>query len=295
MGAHREALLRRLGLCAGIAFALRTGSVFVLCAVAAQAHEASPAVKMGVVPYLSPGTLVNEYAGLRDYLSQQLKRPVAIYTAPDVRRFVARTESRDFDILLTPPHLLNRAIAAGYRPLTAVRADFYAHILVPAKSPARNLRDLMGSRIHAPPRTAFASIAIERYLAGLGYQLGRDFRGHHHNSENNALLAAARSQNDAVAASRAVVQRLPAEIRSKLRVIGSTPSAVSMLILAAPDMRPAQLDALKEALARFPYSEAGLRYTEQNGAYLFPVNDALVRGLNADMAFAQNRSVDAAP
>jgi phosphonate transport system substrate-binding protein len=265
---------------------------FASCAGIAHAHEASPAIKMGVVPYLSPGTLVNEYAGLRDYLVQELKRPVVIYTAPDLRRFVARTESKDFDILLTAPHLLNRAMAAGYRPVTAVRADFYAHILVPARSNARNVRDLMGSRIHAPPRSAFASIAIERYLTDLGYQLGRDFRGHHHNSENNALLAAARSQGDAVAASRAVVQRLPADIRAKLRVIGSTPAAVSMLILAAPDMRPEQLEALKAALVRFPYSEAGLRYTEQNGAYLFPVNDELVRGINADMAFAQNRSLD---
>lgn len=282
-----QALLRWAGLIAGIAFL--TG------AAPCRAQDSVPALKMGVVPYLSPGTLISEYAGLRDHLSADLKRPVVIYTAPDLLRFVARTDEKRFDILLTAPHLLHRALAAGYHPLTAVRADFYAHILVPIKSPARNIRDLVGSRIHAPPRAAFASIAIERFLGDLGYQLGRDFRGHHHNSENNALLAASRSQEDAVAASRAVVQRLPAEIRGKLRVIGSTPAAISMLILASPGMAAVDIEVLQAALARFPYSEAGLRFTEQSGSYLFPVTAELIRSIDAEMAFARGRSIEGSP
>ena len=149
--------------------------------------------------------------------------------------------------------------------------------------------------IRSQDLTNLASIAIERFLGDLGYQLGRDFRGHHHNSENNALLAAARSQGDAVAASRAVVQRLPAEIRGKLRVVGSTPAAISMLILASPGMPPERLNALRGALARFPYSEPGLRYIEQSGAYLFPVTGELVRSIDAEMAFARGRFVEASP
>ena len=144
--------------------------------------------------------------------------------------------------------------------------------------------------MHVPPESAFATIAIERFLGGLNYKLERDFRVQRHNSENNALLAAAHSDNDAVAASRAVVQRLPSEIRARLRVIGSTPAAVSMVVLAAPQLGAAEVQKLREALARFPYSQAGLQYAEQSGAYLFPVTDELIRAIETDLAFARGRA-----
>ena len=246
-------------------------------------------LKIGVIPYLSPGTLIAEYAALRDFLSTELKRPVIVHTALDLRQFIARTERRDFDIVLTAPHLLQRTMALGYLPLMAIRADFYAHILVPAGSPVRNLRDLVGKRLHTPPPSAFASIAIERFLGDLGYRIDSDFRGQQHNSENNALLAAARSNADAVAASRAVVQRLPPEIRAKLKVIASTPAAVSMLLLASPYMPPGELARLRAAIAAFPYSPTGLTYTAQSGSYMFPATAELVASIQSEMATLQAR------
>lgn len=249
-----------------------------------------PALKMGVIPYLSPGTLIAEYSGLRDYLAAELKRPVVIHTAPDLRQFANRTAQRDFDIVLTAPHQLKPTLALAYEPLMAIRADFYAHILVPVRSPASNLRELVGGRIHTPPPTAFTSIAIDQFLTGLGYRLERDFKSHRHNTENNALLAAARSNTDAVVASRAVVQRLPPEIRSKLRVIASTPAAVSMLLLSSPDMAADDVARLKAALAAFPYSQAGLAYTSQSGSYLFPATAELIGSIQSEMASIQGKA-----
>ena len=124
----------------------------------ATTSRAQRPLKMGVIPYLSPGTLIAEYAGLRDYLAAELKRAVIIHTALDLRQFSTRTEQRDFDIVLTAPHLLTRTMAVAYQPLMAVRADFYAHILVPVRSPARNLREVVGARMHNPPPSAFTSI-----------------------------------------------------------------------------------------------------------------------------------------
>jgi len=60
-------------------------------------------------------------------------------------------------------------------------------------------------------------------------------------------------------------------------------------------MPPANLQVLQSALARFPYSEPGLRYTEQNGSYLFPVTDELIRSIDAEMAFARGRTIEASP
>lgn len=260
----------------------------------ATTSRAQRPLKMGVIPYLSPGTLIAEYAGLRDYLAAELKRAVIIHTALDLRQFSTRTEQRDFDIVLTAPHLLTRTMAVAYQPLMAVRADFYAHILVPVRSPARNLRDLVGARMHNPPPSAFTSIAIEQFLLSVGYRLDRDFKIQRHNSENNALLAAARSNGDAVAASRAVVQRLPAEIRSKLKVIASTPAAVSMLLLSSPEMAKDDVARLRAALAAFPYSQAGLEYTSQSGSYMFPVTQELIASIQSEMASVQKRA-SAAP
>ena len=248
------------------------------------AESPRPALKMGVIPYLSPGTLIAEYAGLRDYLAAELKRPVVILTAPNLQQFTTRTGRRDFDIVLIAPHQLNSTMSVAYQPLMAVRADFYAHILVPARSSARNLRELVGGRMHTPPSTAFTSIAIDQFLSSLSYRLDRDFKSQRHNSENNALLAAARSNNDAVAASRAVVQRLPAEIRSKLKIIASTPAAVSMLLLSSPEMSNDDVTRLKAALAAFPYSQAGLTYTSQSSSYLFPATAELIASIRSDMA-----------
>lgn len=276
-------------------------AVLMLCWALAQGASApapAPArppapLRVGVLPYLSPRTLLLQYAPLRLYLQQQLRCEVEVRTAPDLARFLSRTHQHGYDVVLTAPHFARLAqLEHGFLPLTAVRADFYALVLVPRESPAVNLRDLRGQALHLPHRLSFVSLKVEDFLAQRGVDTRYDLRAYYYSTDNNAVLALANSRNGAAAAQRAVFDSMPGEIRDGLRILGSTQSALSLIVLADPQLAPARLRDLTAALERFPYTEAGLQFFQTSHSEFVPADAATMAQLDAFQERLQMRLTD---
>ncbi|NRR31500.1 PhnD/SsuA/transferrin family substrate-binding protein [Oxalobacteraceae bacterium] len=250
------------------------------CCGALQA--AQPPLRVGVLPYLSPRTLLLEFAPVREFLQQALQRDVQIHTAPTLARFLARTHNGDFDLVITAPHFARMAQREhGFLPLIAIRADFYALLLVPRDAPAQNLRELRGQALHLPNRLSYVSLKVEDFLLQRGIDVRYDLRPYYYSTDNNAILALARSGNGAAAAQRTVFDHMPAEISARLRILGSTQGALSLIVLAHPRSTGPQLRQLREALARFPYTEQGLAFFQRSHAEFVPADAATMEQLDA--------------
>ncbi|MBI3283701.1 MAG: phosphate/phosphite/phosphonate ABC transporter substrate-binding protein [Burkholderiales bacterium] len=240
------------------------------------------ALRIGVLPYLSPRTLLVEFAPLREFLASELQQEVEILTASDLPRFLERSHAGDFDLVISAPHFARLAQTAdGYLPLVAIRADFYALLLVPKNSPALTLHELRGKTLHLPHKLSFVSMQIEDFLRQRGLQPEHDLRLLYYSTDNNAILATENSAGDAGAAQRSVFERMPRDITSHLRIIGSTQSALSLIILAHPRLATTALPALQGALNKFPYSEPGLRFFQSSHSEFIPADAATMAQLDA--------------
>lgn len=249
-----------------------------LCTCVAQAQP----LRIGVLPYLSARSLLLEYAPLRRFLAAELQQEVELQTARDLPRFLERSHAGDFDLLISAPHFARLAQTEhGYLPLVAIRADFYALLLVPKAAPAQTLRQLMGSTLHLPHRLSFVSFQIEDFLRQRGLNPERDLHLLYYSTDNNAILATEQSRADAGAAQRSVFEHMPREITDQLRILGSTQSALSLIILAHPDMAAPTLQALQQALNKFPYSEAGLGFFQASHSEFAPADASTMAKLDA--------------
>ncbi|HYD79755.1 MAG TPA: PhnD/SsuA/transferrin family substrate-binding protein [Paucimonas sp.] len=246
------------------------------------ASAASPTLRIGVLPYLSPRTLLLEFAPLREFLEGELRRKTEILSAPDFPRFLARTDAGHFDLVVTAPHFARLAQQElGFKPLIAIRADFYALVLVPEGAAASTLSGLRGKTLHLPHRLSFISLQIEDFLRQRGILPERDLTVIHHSTDNNAILAAERSRDDAAAAQRAVFDGMPKEITDKLRILGSTQSALSLVALAHPRLSDAEVARLQQALNKFPFSVDGLKFFQSSRTEFIPADTATMRRLDA--------------
>lgn len=248
------------------------------------------ALRVGVLPYLSPRTLLLEFAPLRDFVEGEFGKRVELHTAADFPSFLRRTAAGDFDVVLTAPPFARLAQQRfGFRPVIAVRADFYGLVLVPRDSPARTLGDLRGKILHMPHRISFVSMKIEEFLRQRGLVPGSDVTLVYYSTDNNAVLASEKSRDEAAAATRVVFERMPKEITDRLRVLGSTQSAISLVVMAHPRLDADDLARLDLSLRKFPYSVAGLKFFAASHSSFVPVDAAAMAGFDGYVAQLESR------
>lgn len=272
-----------------MSFNLRVIFLFLLLQAISSAVSGAEALRLGIAPYLSTRTLMMENAPLKMFLEQKLKTPVAIGTAANPGKFAQRMVRGDFDIALVAPHFARyMQQTSQYQVLLGIRSDFYALLLVPKGDRARNVADIKGEVLNLPHHLSLVALETERYLRQLNIDPGKDLRRHFHSTDNNAVLALIGQRSGAAATSRAVFERMPAEIRSQLRILGSTPSALSLVLVANPRMPAARIAAIRAAVSEFPFSEAGLEFFQARSVYLVPVSDSELKDYDALLPLMRN-------
>lgn len=264
--------------------------VLTLCVLVCPGAAQAQPLRIGVLPYLSPRSLLLEFAPLRSFLVSELQQEVELQTARDLPHFLQRTHAGDFDLVISAPHFARLAQNEhGFLPLVAIRADFYALLLVPKDAPAQTLRELKGKTLHLPHRLSFVSLQIEDFLRQRGLNPELDVHLLYYSTDNNAILATEQSRGDAGAAQRSVFENMPKEITAQLRILGSTQSAMSLVILAHPGMKAAALQALQMALNKFPYSAEGLSFFQANHAEFSPADATIMATLDAYLPRLKSR------
>lgn len=217
------------------------------------ATAAEAALEMGIFPYLSVRTLMERFQPLRDHLAKALDRPVHMTTASDFRTFVDRTRAGNYQLVVTAPHLARLAQrSSGYQPLLQPVNPLRGVFLVAANSPVRSLGDLKGQTVAAPDRLALVTALGEQALALAGLSVPGEVRLEPHPSHNAATQAVLRGLAGAALVSEYTYLQLPSDQRGALRQIGMTAELPApMIILAAPGLDKARMEAIRAAILDF--------------------------------------------
>lgn len=230
------------------------------------ATAADAEFNFGVFPQLSIRVMVETYQPLANDLGKAIKQPVNLTSAADFVTFHTRTRNREYDLVLTAPHLAWLAWKeGGYRPMLTYLEPARGILIVRADSPYQQIADLRGKTIALPDPLAVVNIRMEKMLEKAGLLLGRDLTKIEAGSHTNAATHVNQGQADAAVVGVLAYLRLPKEVRDNLRVIAETPAMPSHVYLVHPRTTPARERAIAQAIEQFTRSEAGQTFLQKGG------------------------------
>ena len=222
------------------------------------------AIRVGIIPYLTPSVLMSLFQPLRQQLEQDLGRPVELYTAPDVRSFARRTLQPDFDIVITAAHQARLAqIDGGYLPLARFTGPLHAAVVVAQKSPLKQLNDLRGKRLAMTDRSILVNIAMSEIFSQQGLS-DQDFAIVTVNSQNTGLISVAQGETDAAIIAHFALDQSPENQRKAVRVIYRSAVLPNVTLLASPKLSAPLREQIQKALLALPQSPEGAAFLEKS-------------------------------
>ena len=240
---------------------LKRRSVFLACIACAAGYLFSPAYAraapkaliVGIVPNLSPRSMLSAYQPLRQQLASLLERPVELFTAPDFKTFYLRSAGGEYDLALMPAHLARLAqIEAGMVPVAQFIPKQSGVVLVAKQSRIRQASDLHGKRIALVDSLALVTLRAEDWLHAQGLVLGRNASLEAHFTYHNAAVEAVINGNaDAAIVSSAPFATMPQEMREAVRVVGTLGEMPSNVFMANPGLSKDEITQLQAALLDF--------------------------------------------
>lgn len=204
-------------------------------------------LRFGVLPVMSPVTLLKRFAPISYYLQLKTGHPVEFESARDFDTFVRRTAAQRYDVVFTAPHFVPAALDSGrYVLLAAPGNRLLVSLIVPTSSPYHSLSSLKGKVIAMPPEQAFVAV-IGRGMfdaAGAGTASGTEFiSSRSHNAAFESVLG---GDADAAMVSQVIVRReLQAE---NWRVVQTSKDYPAAAFLVATDLDPSLRQRLSAAL-----------------------------------------------
>lgn len=222
---------------------------------------------LGVFPHLTAKQIIENYQPLVSILEKRLHRRVVVYSAPNLRTFVARTQQGDYDILLTPPHMAWLARQdAGYRPLLKYAQPVHGLLVVRADSPFTTPEALRGRTIATADAIAVVGLALEADLARRGLRLGLDYRTVESGTHTSTVMQVVNKRVDAAMIGLHAYQLMPDSLRHQLRILTRTPPLSSLMYLTHPRIGDHEAQAVRQALLDFAASPEGRAFI-QRGHY----------------------------
>ena len=245
-------------------------SVLLACVACAaeylfSAAHASPAAKpliVGIVPNLSPRSMLSAYQPLREQLALFLARPVELFTAPDFKTFYLRSAGGEYDLALMPAHLARLAqIEAGLVPVAQFIPQQTGVALVAKQSRIRQASDLLGKRIALVDSLALVTLRAEDWLRAQGLVLGGNVPLAAHFTYHNAAVQAVINGNaDAAIISSAPFATMPPEMRAAVRIVGTLGEMPTNVFMANPQLSKGEVAQLQRALLDFGHQSGAGRH-----------------------------------
>ncbi len=241
-------------------------SISTLAASAGEIPQ-KPGLKFGVFPNLSIRVLLETYQPVADAVSDASKQPIELQSAADFETFYQRTQSGEYDLLLTAPHLAWLAWKeAGYRPLLAYDQPVRGLLVVKRGSAIKTLADLKAKTVARADPLAIVVMRMEKQLVKAGLRAGRDYQSVEAvGSHNNAALLVHQGKADAGILGALPLRKLAPDVQSGLQIIAETEALPSQVYLVGQRVSPDQEALLLHGIQQFMLSEAGRVFLEKGG------------------------------
>ncbi|MCL1049530.1 phosphate/phosphite/phosphonate ABC transporter substrate-binding protein [Shewanella abyssi] len=219
-------------------------------------HGSTDTLVFGVVPQQAASTLAKAWGPLLAEVSQNAKLDLRFATAPDIPTFEARLAKGEYDVAyMNPYHYVQFHQSQGYQVLVKEKDKKLKGIIVVAKDAAyNNLEALSGKTIAFPAPGAFAASMIPR--ANLK-QRNIDFSAKFVGSHDSVYLAVSKGLFKAGGGVGRTFNNLPAETKSKLRILWTTPGYTPHAIAVHPRVSQSTRNILVAELAALSESQQG--------------------------------------
>lgn len=219
----------------------------------AQARNEKKPLILGVLPNLSPRSLLAVYQPLRAHLQAFLHRPTELFTAPDFQAFYQRTVRGEYDLALMPAHLARLAqIEAQFIPLAKFMPQQYGVVVVGQDSALNTPADLAGKRVALVDQLALVTLRGEDWLDAHGVSSARVVgNAVHFVYHNSAVEAVINGHADAAIVSSGPFYTMARESREKVRVLANIGEMPANVFMAHPRLPASDVDALREVLLEY--------------------------------------------
>ena len=240
-----------------VAFSFFMGLMLVSTQLNAVEKHSEKALTLGYFPIISTVALFKRFGPLRDYLAEELGRPVIMKTAKNFPTFVKRTDKREYDIVVTAPHFAVRAADSGkYIVRASLTASVQQLVVVRKDSSITNVSQLVGKKVSTPPAKALMTMmGVQHFLdAGLkGNQAPKYKPFTSHNAANEAVIG---REVDAAIASSNIIKKAIKQ-GAPLKIISRGLKLPNMATLVATDRDKDIGNALVQALVKMKKTVKG--------------------------------------
>jgi phosphonate transport system substrate-binding protein len=252
---------------------LSAGLAGILGPVGLQATES--AVRLGLVPYLSPAALMAAFRPLREQLATSLGQPVQAYTARDFHGLVASMQAAEYELALVPAHLARLAVREwGWTPMAATLQSTPVFVVVREAGPIRAPADLAGKRVGTLDLLSLTAAVGLGWIARQG--LAVDVQPLP--SINSGLVALARDELAAVVVTASQLQGQPPTAQAGQRVLVRLGDIPGPQIIARPGATPATVARWRQALWAFQPDPA--RPLTAANSPLTPLTEPMMAGVD---------------
>jgi phosphonate transport system substrate-binding protein len=226
----------------------------ILSLALASEPEPSAGLELGIAPFLPPRLLAQNYQPMRAFLEQHLGKPVIIVTAPDYKTFYARTQHRDYPVVITVANAAYLAYAeAGYLPMLRPVIDTRPVLVVPKNSNLTTIQMLRGKTIALPDPLAIVAMQAVPMLREAGLYPGKDVQLVHLTNHSNAVNHVIAGEVAAAIVSDRALLQMPAATQAAVRVIDTWEkgAAPGVVYLTNPSLSPQRVAQLSQAILKY--------------------------------------------
>jgi len=218
-----------------------------------------------MLPFVSTHRLIELFLPLKEYLENELHRPVKLVTAPNYRDYLQRSLDGEYDIYHTAPHFAVLAeLEYGHRRLSRYSRLLDGSVLVIKNGPIKSIKDLKGRTMITADRLAIITMLGEVLVKKNGLQPGKDITIRHASSHANAILNVARNKEDAAVVASGLFERMPEDVKEKLAILTKTRQVPHVMFMASSKLPENDYQAVKNAMLNFTPDGPGKVFFAKN-------------------------------
>ncbi|MHB1227435.1 MAG: phosphate/phosphite/phosphonate ABC transporter substrate-binding protein [Desulfurivibrionaceae bacterium] len=213
------------------------------------AHETPDIIKFGIVPYLSPKSIIEIFSPIAVRLEKKLGKKVQLTSAPDAKTFVERGKNGEYDLALPTTTTYYKIQPAGYRVIARGTPSFHTGIIVRRESEIKSIEQCRGKKIASHGEFSISYLFFRSQLEEKGINPDKDLDIHFLGKLDSVILGVINKQYDAaVLRVDALELSSVAALRGQLRVVGSSPEIPQFPFVVKNSMDERTVAAIREVL-----------------------------------------------
>jgi phosphonate transport system substrate-binding protein len=218
---------------------------------------AAPVVySVAIVPQYKPQQLQQEWQPILDRIGTETGARFELRHYPSIPEFEKSFLSGEVDfVYMNPYHVVMAHRAQGYIPLVADEKPLNGILVVAARGPITQLKDLDGKKIAFPAPNAFGASLLMRALLTENAKV--DFTPSYVKTHANVYRQVIAGDAAAGGGVNATYADLPAEARANLRILFETPGAAAHPMMAHPRVPKEMRAAFAKAFLGLTQESAG--------------------------------------